>query len=92
MKYLTVLRKHRTIIKRLKDNMQRLLKSARSLQTMLKDDLVVSLLKRGTCSADKGLSSKQKVILRDAAVIWTEIYEQTVYELYTNGKIPSKSD
>lgn len=40
---------------------------------MLKDDLVVSLPKRGTCSADKGLSSKQKVILRDAAVIWTEI-------------------
>lgn len=59
---------------------------------MLKDDLVVSLPKRGTYSADKGLSSKQKVILRDAAVIWTEIYEQTVYELYTNGKIPSKSD
>lgn len=72
--------------------MQRLLKSARSLQMMLKDDLVVSLPKRGTCSADKGLSSKQKVILHDAAVIWTEIYEQTVYELYTNGKIPSKSD
>lgn len=92
MKYLTVLRKHRTIIKRLKDNMQRLLKSARSLQTMLRMILSFLCQSAGTCSADKGLSSKQKVILRDAAVIWTEIYEQTVYELYTNGKIPSKSD
>ena len=53
---------------------------------MLKDDLAVSLFKCGTCSADGKLSSEQKAMLRDAAAIWEELYEQTGYELYAERR------
>ena len=53
---------------------------------MLKDDLAVSLFRCGTCSADGKLSSEQKAMLRDAAAIWEELYEQTGYELYAERR------
>ena len=53
---------------------------------MLKDDLAVSLFNCGTCSADGKLSSEQKAMLRDAAAIWEELYEQTGYELYAERR------
>ena len=53
---------------------------------MLKDDLAVSLFECGTCSADGKLSSEQKAMLRDAAAIWEELYEQTGYELYAERR------
>ena len=53
---------------------------------MLKDDLAVSLFKCGTCSADGKLSSEQKAMLRSAAAIWEELYEQTGYELYAERR------
>ena len=53
---------------------------------MLKDDLAVSLFKCGTCSADGKLSSEQKAMLRDAAAIWEELYKQTGYKLYAEGR------
>ena len=53
---------------------------------MLKDDLAVSLFRCGTCSADGKLSSEQKAMLRSAAAIWGELYEQTGYELYAERR------
>ena len=53
---------------------------------MLKDDLALSLFKCGTCSADGKLSSEQKAMLRSAAAIWGELYEQTGYELYAERR------
>lgn len=53
---------------------------------MLKDDLAVSLFRCGTCSADGKLSSEQKAMLRSAAAIWEELYEQTRYELYAKRR------
>ena len=53
---------------------------------MLKDDLALSLFKCGTCSADGKLSSEQKAMLRSAAAIWEELYEQTGYELYAERR------
>ena len=53
---------------------------------MLKDDLAVSLFNCGTCSADGKLSSEQKAMLRSAAAIWEELYEQTGYELYAERR------
>ena len=53
---------------------------------MLKDDLALFLFKCGTCSADGKLSSEQKAMLRDAAAIWGELYEQTGYEFYAERR------
>ncbi|CDA51668.1 putative uncharacterized protein [Clostridium sp. CAG:138] len=53
---------------------------------MLKDDLAVSLFNCGTCSADEKFSSEQKAMLRSAAAIWEELYEQTGYELYAERR------
>ena len=53
---------------------------------MLKNDLAVSLSMCGTCSADGKLSSEQKAMLRSAAAIWEELYEQTGYELYAERR------
>ena len=53
---------------------------------MLKDDLALFLFKCGKCSADGKLSFEQKAMLRDAAAIWEELYEQTGYELYAERR------
>ena len=53
---------------------------------MLKDDFAVSLFRCGTCSADGKLSSEQKAMLRSAAAIWEELYEQTGYKLYAERR------
>ena len=53
---------------------------------MLKDDLALSLFNCGTCSVDGKLSSEQKAMLRSAAAIWGELYEQTGYELYAERR------
>ena len=53
---------------------------------MLKDDLAVSLFRCGTCSADGKLSPEQKAMLRSAAAIWEELYQQTGYELYAERR------
>ena len=53
---------------------------------MLKNDLAVSLSMCGTCSADGKLSSEQKAMLRSAAAICEELYEQTGYELYAERR------
>ena len=53
---------------------------------MLKNNLAVSLSMCGTCSADGNLSSEQKAMLRSAAAIWEELYKQTGYKLYAEGR------
>ena len=53
---------------------------------MLKDDLALFLFKCGTCSADGKFSPEQKAMLRSAAAIWEELYEQTGYELYAERR------